>query len=197
MLYYHKNTYCLLLKLKLHSKETYGHSLRVARMAKSILIRDGFRKSYPKLFRQIIEGALLHDIGKLDIPASILCKRGKLEEWEMKIIRNHPVSGYEMLQGYSEVTRNIVRYHHKKINGNGYPDLLGPFPKYIQLVEVLDIYDAMSSKRCYRTALSNDEIISNFVRMIKEGELSSECVKKIMDLYRKPDKMRKVQICWM
>ncbi|MFO8082815.1 MAG: HD domain-containing phosphohydrolase [Desulfobacterales bacterium] len=115
----------------------------------------------------------LHDIGKISVPSEILSKPGKLSESEMKIIREHPLTGYEIL---SEVEfpyplADIVHQHHKRIDGSGYPKGLKGDHIYrdAKILAVADVVEAISSHRPYRPALGKsfalDEIKKNKGRL--------------------------------
>ena len=103
-------------------------------------------------------GALLHDLGKLEVPERILEKPGRLTEREWARLRHHPEAGLGMVDrlGFDEAVAEIVLYHHERIDGSGYPDgMVGeaiPWP--VRIVSVMDAYDALTSPRAYRAALS-------------------------------------------
>ena len=108
-------------------------------------------------------GAQLHDIGKLAIPEEILNKPGPLNEEEWEIMHKHPVLGYEMLlpiQRY-EPALDIVRYHHERWDGRGYPDRLQveSIPRVARIFSIIDVYDALISKRTYKLAMSENEAL--------------------------------------
>lgn len=106
--------------------------------------------------------SLLHDIGKLVTPKHILLKPGRLTDDEFQIIREHPVLGYELLKGFANVESilPIVRWHHERMDGNGYPDkLIGTeIPFIVKIVSLVDAFDAMTSTRVYRNSLNIDEV---------------------------------------
>jgi putative nucleotidyltransferase with HDIG domain len=105
-------------------------------------------------------GGLLHDLGKLAIPGRILSKPGRLTDREWARLRNHPEAGVAIVDrlGFDAAVAEIVLYHHERIDGSGYPDgMLGeaiPWP--VRIVSVMDAYDALTSPRAYRDALSID-----------------------------------------
>jgi putative nucleotidyltransferase with HDIG domain len=103
-------------------------------------------------------GALLHDIGKMRVPLDILNKPGALTDEEFEIIKTHPVSGYNMLRQKEDMPAevlDIVKFHHERINGRGYPDgLQGDFINLLtQITSVVDVYDAITSDRCYHDGI--------------------------------------------
>lgn len=105
-------------------------------------------------------GALLHDLGKMSIPDRILSKPGRLTDREWARLRNHPEAGVDMVDrlGFDAAVAEIVLYHHERIDGSGYPDgmLGGAIPWAVRIVSVMDAYDALTSPRAYREALSID-----------------------------------------
>ena len=131
----------------------YSHSIGVAEIATQLMISLNYSQ------QDIIEtaiGAILHDVGKLYIPAEILYKPGKLTEEEFEIVKKHPKQGYDVLidKGLSEQSLNVVRYHHEKTDDSGYPYGLKDIPANVQLVTVADIFSAMTENRCYHLPIS-------------------------------------------
>jgi len=111
----------------------------------------------------IRKAALLHDLGKVTVPDSILLKEGKLTEEEMEVIRKHPVHGAKMIESVEPIkhAREIVRHHHEYYDGSGYPDGLKgeAIPLGARIIAVADAFGAMTTHRPYRQALSVDEAI--------------------------------------
>lgn len=133
---------------------TSGHSNRVAKYAKMIAERMGKSKEEQE---QVYMAGLLHDIGKIRIPAEIINKPGKLTDEEYNIIKIHPVTGYHILRGISDDNEIAVaaKYHHERYDGKGYPNGLEGemIPEIARILGVADSYDAMASNRSYRDAL--------------------------------------------
>ncbi|MBP3338284.1 MAG: response regulator [Lachnospiraceae bacterium] len=138
---------------------TSGHSNRVAEYAKMIASKLGKSKEEQE---QIYRAGLLHDIGKIRIPAEIINKPGKLTDEEYNIIKIHPVTGYHILKGISDDNEIAVaaKYHHERYDGNGYPNGLEGemIPEIARILGVADAYDAMASNRSYRNALPQDVV---------------------------------------
>jgi HD-GYP domain-containing protein (c-di-GMP phosphodiesterase class II) len=115
----------------------------------------------------IRRGALLHDIGKMGVPDSILLKPGPLSEDEWVIMRQHPVFAYEMLKNipYLAQALEIPYYHHERWDGSGYPQGLqeNDIPLAARIFAVIDVYDALCSARPYRPAWPEDESRSYLV----------------------------------
>ena len=131
---------------------THGHSLRVSGLSCALGEELGIS---PDAMRTLRVGAILHDLGKLAIPAEILTKRGLLTRQEREIIENHPAEGARIvsgLSGYEHVT-TIIRSHHERLDGNGYPDRLtgDEVPFMARIVAVADTFDAITSTRTYHT----------------------------------------------
>lgn len=145
--------------LDLKDKETEGHTQRVTilteRLARSMGV-DG------DALVHITRGALLHDIGKMGIPDSILLKPGELTEEERSIIRQHPVYAYEMLKPieFLRPALDIPYCHHEKWDGTGYPrGLKGmEIPFAARIFPIIDVWDALVSDRPYRKGIPHDEV---------------------------------------
>lgn len=141
------------------AKDTYtnGHSTRVAEYSREIARRAGFTG---KMQDDIYMMGLLHDVGKIGIPDSIINKPAKLTDEEYNVIKNHPVMGAKILENITEFPQLTVgtRWHHERYNGTGYPDGIAgeEIPKEARIIAVADAYDAMSSRRSYRDVLAQD-----------------------------------------
>lgn len=138
---------------------TKGHSLRVASYAEEIAKRLKFPE---EKIREVYYITLMHDCGKIGIPDAILKKPGRLTEEEFEIIKQHTVIGYEILENFTALDgiRDGAHYHHERYDGHGYPEGLkgDAIPHVARIICVADSFDAMSSNRCYRPALSDDMI---------------------------------------
>jgi len=141
--------------LEAKDKYTHGHSHRVAQYALLIAKKLSFTED------QLIEielAALLHDIGKISTPDQILNKPGKLTPEEFEIIKEHPMQSFEILSQVSHLNQiaKWVRAHQERIDGYGYPDGLRgeEIPLEARIITVADAFDAMTSDRPYRKALS-------------------------------------------
>lgn len=140
---------------------TSGHSKRVAKYARMIAERMGKSKEEQD---DIFRAGLLHDVGKIRIPAEIINKPGKLTDEEYNTIKLHPVAGYHILRGISDNDFIAVaaKYHHERYDGTGYPNgLFGSnIPEVARILGVADSYDAMTSNRSYRKVLPQDVVRS-------------------------------------
>ncbi len=129
--------------------------------------------------RELEKAGLYHDIGKISIPDSILHKPGKLSDDEWKIMKNHTTTGYQILKTADRYS-NIAEYalsHHERIDGKGYPNGLkeGEIPLFSRIISVADTYEAMTSDRPYRSAISQDEAIKE-LRRCKGTQLDAQIV---------------------
>ena len=150
----------LTLILEAKSPYTRGHSEGVTRYAAALARKLKMTEDEIRLIKQ---GGIFHDIGKIGIKESILSKPSGLTKEEYDIIKEHPVIGDGILKPISffDKIRPMVRSHHERMDGNGYPDGLnsGDMSLYIRIMIVADSYDAMASDRPYRKRLSNKKII--------------------------------------
>jgi len=144
---------------------THGHIRRVQRLAVALARRLGIED--PKHLQAIEAAALLHDIGKIAVPESILNKAGKLTTAETERMRQHAAIGAQMLSPirFPHPVAPIVRHHHENWDGSGYPDGLAgtEIPLDARIMSVVDCYDALTSDRPYRAALPADEALGILV----------------------------------
>ncbi len=148
--------------LDLRDRDTEGHTMRVTDLTLKLAHRLGL--SQDELVN-IQRGAILHDIGKMGIPDNILLKPGPLTAEEWQIIRQHPRYAYELLSpiSYLGSALDIPHYHHEKWDGSGYPHGLKEtqIPLSARLFCIVDVYDALSSDRPYRSAWSKQKIVAH------------------------------------
>ncbi|HTU13867.1 MAG TPA: HD-GYP domain-containing protein [Solirubrobacterales bacterium] len=139
---------------------TYGHSRRVARHAARMAER--MRLPAEEVAR-IRTAALLHDVGKIETPRTIIDKPAKLTDDEYEVIKRHPVTGAVMVEGLGdpELTA-IVRHHHERIDGGGYPDGIegSAIPLGARIIAVADTFDALTSARPYRGAMAHEKAMA-------------------------------------
>jgi HD-GYP domain-containing protein (c-di-GMP phosphodiesterase class II) len=146
--------------LEMRNQETEGHSHRVVNLTLQLV--NKMRGDETRLVH-IKRGALLHDIGKMGVPDSILCKSGPLTEAEHKIMRNHPIFANELLSKipYLAPALEIPYCHHEKWDGTGYPRGLqgDEIPLEARIFSVVDVWDAMRSKRSYRDEIPELQVV--------------------------------------
>lgn len=151
----------------LEAKDAYTaiHSQNVQKYATKIALQLNLPET--EVFH-ISLAALLHDIGKIQIPLNILNKPGKLTDTEYKLIQSHPVKAYEILDDLVDLgdIREMVRHHHERIDGKGYPDGLDEQAIDLgsRILAVADTYDAMTTDRPYRKALSRETALTELKR---------------------------------
>jgi len=151
--------------LELRDRETVGHAHRVIEMTLRVADGLGMRG---EILQHIRRGALLHDIGKMGVPDSILLKPGPLTPNEWEIMRQHPVHAYEMLKtiDYLSPALEIPYCHHEKWDGNGYPQGLKgkDIPISARIFAVVDVWDALTSDRPYRSAWTEHQALEYIQR---------------------------------
>jgi len=136
----------------------------------------------------IRRGALLHDIGKMGVPDSILLKPGKLDEGEWEIMKKHPVYAYEMLApiDYLRPALDIPYCHHEKWDGSGYPrGLKGKqIPLAARIFAVVDVYDSLTSDKPYRKAWSEEDTLA-LIKKESGSHFDPEVVKVFLEYIQK------------
>ena len=175
----------ILSQVEIKDSYTHGHGKRVRDVSLAIARKLGVP---PEKQENIAMGALFHDIGKIKIEDSILKKPSRLTKEEFERIKLHPVFGCQMVKNsFLEDTHDIIRHHHERVNGSGYPDGLkgDEISLEARIVAVADSFDAMTSRRPYRDAMSckgaleelksqagtqyDPEIVSALESCIREG----------------------------
>jgi HD-GYP domain-containing protein (c-di-GMP phosphodiesterase class II) len=143
----------LVAAVEAKDRYTHGHSTRVADLSVRMGLRLGLR---PAALRGLTQGALLHDVGKIGVPDHILNKPGQLTPEERAWIEEHPVVGWEIGRRAPSLRDAlvVVRHHHERVDGTGYPDGLASeaIPFAARIVAVADVWDALTSDRAYRPA---------------------------------------------
>jgi len=171
----------------LEAKDVYtrGHSERVAKYAVLLARFIGLTEGDQELIRR---GALLHDIGKIGVRELILNKPEKLSTEELAHIRSHPARGCEICRTLKSLAPvlPIIRHHHERVDGLGYPDgvsgkelTIGP-----RIVSVVDAYDAMTSNRPYRKGIHPAEAIKIFEREQESGQWDPELVRHFIRMIK-------------
>jgi len=164
---------------------TAGHSARVQGIALAVAEELGLA---PESLDAIRFGGLFHDIGKIAVPDSILTKPGKLNEDEYAAIKRHPADGAEIVSHFSRLhdAVPIIKHHHERWDGDGYPDRLAgsAIPEEACIVGLADAWDAMTSDRPYRQALSVDEAADE-VRRCRAKQFSPAVVDAFFAAFRR------------
>jgi hypothetical protein len=162
---------------------TRAHSGRVSRLSVEVGQRIGLSAEEIEITRL---AGLLHDIGKLEIPTSILHKPSALNPAEAELVRHHPEIGASLVRPYigGDVV-NSVRHHHERVDGTGYPDKVGHqhLPLIARLVPVVDTYDALVSDRPYRPGRSKEEAFRE-LRAVAGTQLDADLVEALIEVER-------------
>ncbi|MFW5991688.1 MAG: HD-GYP domain-containing protein, partial [Halanaerobiaceae bacterium] len=168
--------------LSIHDEYTTNHSQKVAQLASRLGEEMGLSR---KEIKDCYWSGLIHDIGKTLIPARILNKKGPLTKDEYEQIKKHPVWGYQTIKKSSRLQElaEYVLYHHENWDGSGYPTGLEKeeIPLISQILQVSDSWDAMTSDRSYREALTRGEAVAE----LKENsgtQFAPEVVKAMLKL---------------
>jgi putative two-component system response regulator len=169
------------------SPYTRGHSERVTQYALALAERLGLSMADRDILRR---GGNLHDIGKICVPDAILNKPGPLTPEEYTIVQQHPVQGAQMVETLESCKDliPIIRWHHERIDGRGYPDgLVGnKIPLLVRVTSVADVYDALRSDRPYRPGLPPDACLKILRQEAAGGGLDPELVEHFCALGVEP-----------
>ncbi|HEX2671658.1 MAG TPA: HD domain-containing phosphohydrolase, partial [Polyangiaceae bacterium] len=163
--------------------ETGAHVRRIARFTE-ILARSMGESELRS--RNLGYAAMLHDVGKIAIPDTILTKQGPLEPAEFEMMKTHPVLGARLLEGIAhplvEMAARVALSHHERWNGSGYPrGLVGAnCPWEARVVAIVDVYDALSQARCYKPAWDEARIVEHF-RAASGTLYETELVRVLLD----------------
>lgn len=173
--------YALANVLDCYDTYTVGHSKGVATLSQDFAV---FLNLPAHQINDIYWAGMIHDIGKVQIPRTILNKTTPLTDKEYGEIKKHPINGYNVLKNskhLSEISK-IVRYHHERWDGNGYPSKLkkDAIPFESQILSIADSYDAMTSRRVYRAALTRKKAIIELRDNINT-QFSSYIVEKFLE----------------
>jgi putative two-component system response regulator len=149
---------------------TKGHCQRLAhyatKLGRSLSLDDSDLAALER-------GGFLHDIGKIAVPDRVLLKDGKLDPQESRMMRKHPIVGDTLCAGLRSLgpVRAIVRHHHERLDGTGYPDGLrnAEVPLLAQIVSIVDVFDALTTDRPYREARPIDEAFGVLVDESAKG----------------------------
>lgn len=145
-----KNINKYMERLKDKKRFVFKHCINVAYLTAEITQQI---YSDQEEIKNIVTGALLHDIGKLYVPDKILYKRGRLTDDEYELVKKHTIWGYDLIkeEAFTDLTKDIVLSHHEKSSGAGYPyhKKGEEISQGVQIVTVCDMYDALTEKRTY------------------------------------------------
>ena len=164
---------------------TQGHCHRMANYATALGRKLGVNEDDLQALQR---GGFLHDIGMLAIPDPVLKKEGRLSPEEYELVKSHTVIGdslCEKLRSLSSV-RPIVRHHHERFNGSGYPDGLhgDGIPLLAQIVGIIDVYDAVTTRRSYQQAKPTDAAVEILRRQVEQGWRRHDLVEEFVTMIR-------------
>jgi putative nucleotidyltransferase with HDIG domain len=181
---YNQSVHMLLVGLDAKDPYTYGHSMRVGHYA-ALLARH--MKLPEDVVEQVRHAGMLHDIGKMATPDQVLNKKGALDHWEREVIQRHPVLGSAMLTRvqFAGCARDWVLHHHERWDGTGYPDNLcgEEIPLETRIVSIVDAYDAMTSDRPYRRAMTHEDAVRE-IAAEAGTQFDPKVVEKFLELTR-------------
>jgi HD-GYP domain-containing protein (c-di-GMP phosphodiesterase class II) len=167
-------------------EETFGHVRRVSGYALAVGKRLGLS---PSALRMLAMSAEMHDVGKISIPSSILAKPGPLTPHEYDVVKTHTSRGYEIAEQVKALRElsNVIRSHHERFDGGGYPDGLAgdAIPLFSRIIAVADSYDAMTSKRPYRTGRAHADAIAE-IKSKNGQQFDPQCVDAFLAVFEDP-----------
>lgn len=169
--------------IEIKDEETFGHVRRVSAHALAI----GQRLELPAgELRALVVAAQMHDVGKISVPASLLTKPGPLTEEEFAVVKEHTNRGYEIASKVEPLKdlAEVIRCHHERLDGSGYPNgLTGEdIPMLSRIVAVADTYDAMTSNRPYRDAMTHLEAMGEIIQA-SDVTLDARCVQALVAVF--------------
>jgi len=168
-----------------------GHSNRMAEYAAELGKEEGLAEQE---LQELRIACLLHDVGKVAVPDSILMKPGRLDAEETEIVRQHPVVGERICAPLKSLRRilPVIRHHHERMDGSGYPDGLRgeQIPTQARILQIADIYDALTTDRPYRMALSSEEALQILDYEVMRGWLDTPLVSKFSAIRRASEDFR-------
>jgi putative two-component system response regulator len=175
------------LSLTIEARDPYtaGHCERLARYAVDLGKALGVDEA---MLKALWLGGFLHDLGKIAVPDRILLKKGALEAEERAVIQTHPVIGSDLVQQMRTLdsVRPIIRHHHERFDGSGYPDGLAGenIPLCARIMAVVDVYDALRTERPYKPVLSHEEAVDILWRETEAGSWDPQVARTFIGICR-------------
>jgi putative two-component system response regulator len=173
------------MALVIEARDTYtaGHCVRLSRFAAELGERVGLSEDELAALRL---GGYLHDLGKIAVPDSVLSKPGPLSAEEWRLMREHPVAGDRLVRPMRTLglVLPVIRHHHERIDGRGYPDRLvgDEIPVLARIMAVVDVYDALRTRRPYKPALDEGESLRLLSDSGRSGQLDPDLVRVFAEL---------------
>lgn len=162
---YIETIYRLAIIAEIFDKDTYGHVLRISLFSEKMARLSG---ESPEFRHHIKYASIMHDVGKIGVPKEVLQKKGKLDQTEFDIIKQHAEIGFHIMEDSDhepmQMAQDITRYHHEHWNGHGYPTGLQAheIPKSARIVSIVDVFDALLSRRPYKPPVAREEVRAFF-----------------------------------
>ncbi|HOD49478.1 MAG TPA: HD domain-containing phosphohydrolase [Candidatus Hydrogenedentes bacterium] len=183
-----KTAFAQLLRITSYDYYTYTHSINVFVFSITLAQRSGTFS--PKEVKDFGAGALLHDIGKSLLDPSIVNCKGKLTDEQWQEMKRHPELGCRILDGHggiSPAAMEVVHYHHEKVNGSGYPEgrKANGLSLLIRMCTIADIFDALTTKRSYKGAVSSFDALNTMKHEMSE-ELDTDLLQTFIKMMGKP-----------
>jgi putative two-component system response regulator len=175
--------FSLATSIEVKDPYTEGHCERLSEYSVTLARQIGLPDELQVALRR---GGIVHDVGKVAVPEHILLKPGPLDGEEWRIMKQHPVVGERIcrpLKSFRHVLP-IIRHHHEKLDGTGYPDGLkgDDIPITARVLQTVDIYDALTTDRPYRKALTPDQAVAKMREEVKRGWWDGSLVDELENL---------------
>ena len=176
------------LALTVEARDAYteGHCERLAQYATALGLELGLGDADLEALRR---GGYLHDVGKIGIPDRILLKKTRLSRGEFELMKRHTIIGESLCGSLRSLApvRRIVRHHHERLDGSGYPDGLrgDAIPLLAQIISIVDAFDAMTTMRPYRAPLTLDHACEELLNDVRHGSLSPELVNAFVTMIQR------------
>jgi putative two-component system response regulator len=177
------------LARSIEAKDPYteGHCERLSELSVALASQAGLAEEHRTALRR---AGVVHDIGKVAVPEQVLLKPGPLTPEEQAVMRQHPIVGERICQPLKalRLVLPIIRHHHEKMDGSGYPDGLAgrAIPLTARILQTVDVYDALTTDRPYRRALSHDAAMTIMRKEVARGWWDGDLVEELEGLLRRP-----------
>ncbi len=173
----------LLMAMEARDAKLRRNAERIAKFAVQISDQLALEEEQRDL---LYYGALLHDIGNIGIPDTILLKPSGLSQWEFEEMKLHTIIGEQICRPLrsADGLRPFMRSHHEKLDGSGYPDHLKgeEIPRLVRVLSVIDVYNSMRGERAYRDAMSHEQAVENLRREVERGWWENSLVDLVADI---------------
>ena len=177
----------LALTIEARDPYTAGHCVRLAACATAFGERLGLGEEEQKALRL---GGFLHDLGKIAVPDGVLLKAGPLSRDERRLVEEHPAAGDRLVVPMRTLglVRPIIRHHHERWDGRGYPDRLGgeEVPLLARLMAIVDVYDALCTQRPYKSPFGEEAALRSVREGARTGQFDPELVRVFLELRQSP-----------